>query len=223
MKNPNAVGSVDNATYELQVDEHHLGDTRQRLLLVAREHLAERGYHGTSLSMVAASLGLSKQALLHHFKSKDQLYRAVLKQLNGDLLALVFAAMEEGEEPEHQLEVFFRRLAALGEQQPVTLRLLLREMIDGMAVAPSSSNPSTGELSFLEPIVALIQATRAWQDRGVSEALGHAVQLLGAVCLFPSAQTTISAGFGDGVTQRASATQAAHFQHLVRQSLTPRF
>lgn len=191
-------------------------ETQQRLLRAARGLFAERGYHGTSLSAVAGCLGLTKQALLHHFGSKDSLYRAVLTQLDADILDLVFAAMEKEVEPETQLLAFFTDLARLGHNQPDVLRLLLREMIDGTGV---QKKQGAAVLTFLEPLVALIQATIRWQHRSAGDALGLAVHLLGAVCLFPSAQVVISRSFSGAVIESAQHSEVDKLRHLVRQVL----
>ena len=42
---------------------------RERILAVATQMLADRGYDGTSLKMIADEVGLKKPSLLHHFPS----------------------------------------------------------------------------------------------------------------------------------------------------------
>ena len=49
-------------------------DTRERFLDAAAEAFAERGFYGTSIAAIAESLPYTKQALLHHFGSKEKLY-----------------------------------------------------------------------------------------------------------------------------------------------------
>ena len=53
-------------------------DTREKLLNAAHSRFAERGFHGASIALIAGEVGLTKQALLYHFKRKDDLYREVI-------------------------------------------------------------------------------------------------------------------------------------------------
>jgi AcrR family transcriptional regulator len=55
------------------------GVTREQVALAAMDEFATRGYRGTSLDAVAVRLGVSRQALLHHFPSKVKLLLAVLE------------------------------------------------------------------------------------------------------------------------------------------------
>src|SRR4051795_1009142 len=58
--------------------------TRERLLRAAMEAFADRGFRGTSLDAVAASAGVTRQALLYYFPSKTELLVAVLQQRDRD-------------------------------------------------------------------------------------------------------------------------------------------
>ena len=56
-------------------------DTRELFLDTAETLFAERGFYGVSIAAIAGELGLTKQALLHHFSSKEKLYGAVLERI----------------------------------------------------------------------------------------------------------------------------------------------
>jgi AcrR family transcriptional regulator len=52
--------------------------TRERILAVALELFAERGFAGTSVRDISEALGVSKAALYYHFTSKDEILDAVV-------------------------------------------------------------------------------------------------------------------------------------------------
>ena len=58
-------------------------DTRERVLTAARELFAERGFSGTPLALIAHRSGISDGLILHHFQTKENLYRQVLEDLAG--------------------------------------------------------------------------------------------------------------------------------------------
>jgi AcrR family transcriptional regulator len=53
--------------------------TRQALLTSARSLFGDKGYAATSVDEVVKHAGVTKGALYHHFKDKDQLFRAVVE------------------------------------------------------------------------------------------------------------------------------------------------
>src|SRR4051794_18592582 len=53
---------------------------RAQILEAAFELFAQHGYHGASLSSIADRVGLSRNALLHHFPTKEALLTAVLER-----------------------------------------------------------------------------------------------------------------------------------------------
>jgi len=60
-------------------------ETRETILRVARELFAERGYQATSVADIASAAGATKGAVFHHFKSKDELFVEIWRQLQLDM------------------------------------------------------------------------------------------------------------------------------------------
>ena len=59
--------------------------TRLMLLATAARLFADRGYAETSIADICAELTITKGALFHHFKTKEELFREVWTQLQVDM------------------------------------------------------------------------------------------------------------------------------------------
>lgn len=89
----------------------HAGDqTRARILQVALELIADRGYAATSTREIAEHLGFTKAALYYHFRTKDDLLAAIVGPLTGELCALVDRAAAEVPAPRRDLVVGYVEL-----------------------------------------------------------------------------------------------------------------
>lgn len=58
--------------------------TRDRILDAAMGAFAARGYRGASIDTIAAEVGVSRQGVLHHFRSKTELLVAVLERRDAE-------------------------------------------------------------------------------------------------------------------------------------------
>src|SRR3954469_5765255 len=61
--------------------------TRRGLITAARTLFGRQGYAGTSVDEVVKAAGVTKGALYHHFRDKDDLFRAVVEQVKVDVTA----------------------------------------------------------------------------------------------------------------------------------------
>jgi AcrR family transcriptional regulator len=105
-------------------------ETAERILDVAEEIFAEKGYDGATLRDVAARAGLRTPSLYNHFPSKDSLYTAVLERGIGPVLRALGESGADGDparDPgrlvEHMMELLARR--------PQLPRLVLHETLTG--------------------------------------------------------------------------------------------
>lgn len=83
--------------------ERRRQQTRETLIEAAAQVFAERGFQGASLDEVAAVAGFTKGAVYSNFKSKDDLFLAVLESRFDRNLAALHATLDaaKGEPDEH--------------------------------------------------------------------------------------------------------------------------
>lgn len=105
-------------------------DVRAQALAAATRLFAARGFDATTVQAVADEVGVTKQAVLHHFSSKELLRDAVLEGIlahwNDALPRLLLAATAS----EDRFEAVFGELRAFFHDDPDRARLLLREVLD---------------------------------------------------------------------------------------------
>ena len=82
--------------------------TRARLVEVARELFAERGYSAVGTEEIVQRAGVTRGALYHHFSDKRELFREVHEGIERELTESVAAAMAGVEDPRELLRVGIR-------------------------------------------------------------------------------------------------------------------
>ena len=79
--------------------------TRGALVDAARGMFSERGYAGVSTEEIVQAAGVTRGALYHHFKDKQDLFTAVVEQVEQEVLERVGAAAVSETDPWEQQRV----------------------------------------------------------------------------------------------------------------------
>ncbi len=154
-------------------------DTREALLDAATRLFASAGFHGASLANIADALGLTKQALLHHFGTKEKLYGEVLARIAERMEAVVASAREREDTPGAQLEAALLDLYSMSLAHPDGSRIIVREVLDidrrGDDIRHWYLKP------FLDALVNIVRDIPAPRRVSRREAMALAYPLLGAM------------------------------------------
>jgi AcrR family transcriptional regulator len=71
--------------------------TTRALVLEAREQFASRGYANVSLAEIVEAAGVTKGALYHHFTGKEDLFRAVLREVQQEVADRIVGAAPDAD------------------------------------------------------------------------------------------------------------------------------
>lgn len=104
--------------------------TRLAIEDAALELFIEQGYHATSMRQIADRIGLALGGIYNHFKSKDEIFEAIIvdKHPYKKVLPLILAA--EGETIEEFLGNAFRVVINELSSQPYYVKLMLVEIAE---------------------------------------------------------------------------------------------
>lgn len=106
------------------------GSSREKILEVAEALYARRGYAGVGMREVAEAAGLGKSSLFHHFRSKVQLYLAVLERVLGRLDDRLGDVLSQDLPPAEKLDRWMDVVIDTFAEQPASARILLRALFE---------------------------------------------------------------------------------------------
>ncbi|WP_118134308.1 TetR family transcriptional regulator C-terminal domain-containing protein [Oceanicella sp. SM1341] len=120
-------------------------ENEEKILEAALEVFSAEGFRGSTIDRIAQEAGMSKPNLLYYFRSKEEIYRAVLDAtLDGWLDPL--RRIDPAGEPLDEIRAYLRRKLEMSRENPRASRLFANEVIRG---APLIMEELTGTLREL--------------------------------------------------------------------------
>jgi TetR/AcrR family transcriptional regulator len=104
-----------------------------RILATAALEFAERGFAGARVDRIARRAKVNKAMLYYHFKSKDGLYKTLLRAMFTRAAERLQAVADSDASPTDKLDRAITTIAAFIDEHPFFPAIMLREVADGGA------------------------------------------------------------------------------------------
>jgi len=156
----------------------HVRDTRRVLLAAARLRFAEDGFQATRTEEIVRRAGLTRGALYHHFRDKEDLFRAVFDEVSDEVVQLL---RKRSGDREANAWTLFRANSEVYLEAASTNRAYRQiVLVDGPAVLGWTAWSGRGD----GPTQKIVEYLREAMEQGVIETqpvepLAHLLTALG--------------------------------------------
>lgn len=188
--------------------------TREQLLDAAMHQFADKGFYGASIAGIAEEVRLTKQALLHHFGSKEKLYGELLQRISDQALADIIQVQADIAEPYRQLESLILNYYRSTMGNSASTQLLMRELLDNKRRAEHAGNWYLKP--FLDALVAIARKIPRQPTLGDTRALTIIYQFLGAINYFAVSAPTLRQMYGRNSYDRMKARYPDELKRMMR-------
>jgi AcrR family transcriptional regulator len=125
-------------------------DIESRIVTAGRKRFLLQGVDGASLRSIAHDAGTSIGMVYYYFKTKDDLFLAVVEGAYRGLLADFAQALDGDVPPEQRLQRMFLRVARLDEREFEVVRMIMREaLISSSRLSKLASRFERGHIPLL--------------------------------------------------------------------------
>ena len=133
---------------------------RAKILRAAEKEFAGYGFSGARMKSIAKVSGLDKATLYHYFRTKQELYNAVLEEVIGSFRELSSRGFDHDTDPGEELNEFVSALIDFLDQHKSFALILRREF----------SGPGRASVGYVRPALApLIRQVRRYLEESVEK------------------------------------------------------
>jgi AcrR family transcriptional regulator len=104
------------------------GDLRAQILETAKSLFIQRGYHGLAMREISEAVNVSKAALYYHFKDKEELFLAILRNYLDEMETGIDEIARQPVTCSEQLRLFVEFVLTQPAEQRAITRLASQEM-----------------------------------------------------------------------------------------------
>jgi len=154
-------------------------NTRERFLITAKRMFAAKGFYGTSIANISEEMGMTKQALLHHFGSKEKLYAEIMQEIGDRSMSILATAQAQDTNAEAKFKTALLDLYDLEAKYPEDTQIMFRELLD---VERRASDIHNWYLKpFLETLVLMLKQIKTPDKLSHKQALAVVYPILGSI------------------------------------------
>jgi AcrR family transcriptional regulator len=124
--------------------------SRDRVFAAAAAEFAARGYAGANMERIARAARLNKAMIYYHFKSKDALYREILRDMFNAVRTRVGVVAASDAAPQDKIRGYVEAIATEAEARPHFPRIWLREIAEG------AGHVDTATLGYVRDVLAAL-------------------------------------------------------------------
>ena len=190
--------------------------SRDKILDAAEDLFARRGFAGIGMREVAEAAGLGKSSLFHHFKSKAELYAAVVGRILDHLDARLTAALAAGGNPLARFDRWIETLIDTLAEHHNYARLLLRSLFEDDELTGAGEEEQHVDRTIQRMFAAVSHLLREGMENGIFRlaSIPHTVQSLVGLTVYHFA----SGEFGEDLMAQPlfSPTEVRKRKHEVK-------
>ena len=153
--------------------------TREKFLVTAKRMFAARGFYGTSIANISEDVGMTKQALLHHFGSKEKLYAEIMQEIGHRSMSILATAQAQDSTAEAKFKTALLDLYDMEAKYPQDTQIMFRELLDVERRASDIHNWYFKP--FLEALVLMLKQVKAPEKLSHKQALAAVYPILGSI------------------------------------------